>query len=101
MHVIGVVEPQHVMDNPRAATHLMIVHLAPHIMSMKLHQNLAVLIMEMRLDHRPRPVSSLQHPSSISTHDHEQAGPSTIKAAPLTKQASISTTIDVVPLADP
>ena len=50
----------------------------------------------------PSATSSQQPVASISTHDHEQAGPSTVETAPLTKQASISTIIDVVlPLADP
>ena len=57
----------------------------------------------------PSAMSSQQPTASISTHDHEQAGPSTIEvgpstveAAPLTKQASTSTNIDVVlPPVDP
>ena len=74
---IGVVEPWHVMDSPRAATHmhLMIVHLPAHLMSMTLHWKHLTVIMEMRLDHRPRPINSLQHPSvlvmNISRIDHQ------------------------------
>ena len=46
-------------------------------------------------------MSSQQLAASSSTHDHEQAGPSTIEVVPLTEQASTSTAIDVVPLAEP
>ena len=50
----------------------------------------------------PLATSSQHLEASISTHDHEQAGPSIIEAAPLTEQASTTTDIDVVvPPADP
>ena len=50
----------------------------------------------------PSASSSQQHAASNSTHDHEQTGPSTVEAAPLTEQASTSTASDVVlPPADP
>ena len=49
----------------------------------------------------PSATSSQQPTTSISTHDHEQAGPLTVEAAPLTEKALTSTAIDVVPPVDP